>query len=264
MRKPAGALLDETALPPPPVPSAGERWAMFLDVDGTLLEFADDPQAVSASAAMVILLQKLHDALDGALALVSGRTLAELDRLFHCPAWTLAGVHGLEVRLADGACRRFEVAAVDQERMREATRALAARFAGVSVEAKGSAVALHCRRVPGQFTGLLTAANSTATQLPGYEVQPGNLVVEFKPVGMDKGRVVRELLHTEPFVGRQPVYVGDDLTDEHAFACVNDAGGLSVRIGSREPTLAQTTLADPAAVERWLRCVLTEGDAADA
>lgn len=264
MHNPAIASPHAATLPPPPLPVAGERWALFLDVDGTLLDFADDPRAVVADAPLRRLLQELHDALDGALALVSGRTLAELDRLFAYPAWALVGLHGLDVRLADRSCRRFEVAATDQARMRDAVQALAAGFAGVRVESKGSTVALHCRRVPGQFPALLAAAGTVADGLPGYEVQPGNLVVEFKPAGMDKGRAVGELLRTAPFAGRRPVYVGDDLTDEHAFADVNDAGGLSVRVGLREPTAARHTLADPAAVERWLRGVLAREDLVDA
>lgn len=246
-------------MPAPPLPRADERWTLFLDVDGTLLEFADDPQSVVAASPLLTLLQGLHVALDGALALVSGRALTELDRVFDCPAWAMVGLHGLEWRLADGTQRRLAVPEVDQERMRAAVQGLARRFAGVRREAKGLADALHCRRVPARFPQLLAAARAVVTELPGYEVQPGHLVVEFKPTITDKGRAVAELLRTAPFAGRRPVYVGDDLTDEHAFGAVNAAGGLSVRVGGRQPSAARCTLPDPRAVRHWLRGVLMAG-----
>lgn len=263
MCEPVVAPPDEARLPPP-LPAPGERWALFLDVDGTLLGFADDPRTVSAGATLLAALDDLHRILDGALALVSGRTLAELDRVFAGPAWTLVGLHGLELRHADGMSRQWPVAAADQRRMRAAAQDLAGRFTGVQQESKDVAVALHCRLAPGQFPPLLAAARAAARRLPGYEVQPGNLVVEFKPVGMDKGRAVAELMGSPPFAGRLPVYVGDDLTDEHAFAWVNAAGGISVRVGWREPTAARCALPDPAAVMHWLRRVLAVGLAARA
>ena len=228
------------------------RWAIFLDVDGTLLEFADDPLAVSVSPALLKVLHGLHTALDGAMALVSGRGLNDLDRLFGQTRWAAAGLHGLQLRHADGSFRRLSVTPEQRERMHCVARALMQRFDGVELEDKQQAIALHCRRVPAQFDALLEAATSDAAELDGFELQPGNLVVEFKPIGMDKGRAVLELLNRSPFAGRIPVYLGDDLTDEHAFASTNSRRGMSVRIGSREPTLARFTLPSPASTEAWL------------
>jgi trehalose 6-phosphate phosphatase len=253
---PAIALAPRDPLPPPPLPDATARWAIFLDVDGTLLDFADDPLTVRPGAPLLARLHALRQALGGALALVSGRTLADLDRLFAASHWAAAGLHGLQLRHADGSCRHFTVVPTQQARMRDVARTLAARFDGVQVEDKHAAVALHCRRSPAQLPALHEAAIAVITQLPGYELQPGNLVLEFKPSGMDKGRAVLELLQRAPFAGRQPVYLGDDLTDEHAFASVNARHGLSVRIGAREPSLATFTLAGPAAAEAWLTRVL--------
>jgi trehalose 6-phosphate phosphatase len=253
---PAIAFASRDPLPPPPLPDATARWAIFLDVDGTLLDFADDPMTVQPSAALLALLHALRQALGGALALVSGRELADLDRLFAAPHWAAAGLHGLELRHADGSCRHFTVAPAKQARMRDVAQALAARFDGVQVEDKHTAVALHCRRAPAQLPALHEAAIALMAQLPGYELQPGNLVLEFKPSGMDKGRALLELLQRAPFAGRTPVYLGDDLTDEHAFASVNAHHGLSVRIGAREPSLATFTLAGPVAAEAWLTRVL--------
>jgi len=241
-----------TSLPPPPLPVGASRWALLLDVDGTLLDFADDPLAVEIHASLLDLLHRLHRALDGALALVSGRGLDDVDRLFGHPRWAAVGLHGLELRHADGSFRRIDVAPAQQVRMRDATRSLAARFDGVRVEDKGSAIALHCPRGPEQLSELHEAARELLRDLPGYELQPGRRVLEFKPADMDKGRAVRELLRRGTFAGRTPVYLGDDLTDEHAFAVINQQGGISVRVGSREPTLAHFTLSDPAATSQWL------------
>ena len=253
---PAIASSPRPPLPPPPLPDARERWAICLDVDGTLLDFVDDPSTVRPGASLLVLLHALHRALDGALALVSGRTLADLDRLFDAPHWAAAGLHGLQLRHADGSHRDFTVDPAQEARMRELALALAARFEGVEVEDKRAAIALHCRRVPEQLPALHEAAIAVMAQLPDYELQPGNLVLEFKPAGMDKGTALVELLQLPPFAGRHPVYLGDDLTDEHAFASINARHGLSVRIGTREPSLAKFALPGPAAAETWLGHVL--------
>jgi len=256
MATPATDGARRNRLPPPPLPAAGARWAILLDVDGTLLDFADDPRTVQPDTALLQLLHALHRRLDGALALVSGRTLADLDRLFAAPHWAAAGVHGLQLRHADGSGREVAVAPAQQARMHDVARTLAARFDGVQLEDKHAAVALHCRRAPAQLPALREAAIAAVAQLPGYQLQPGNLVLEFRPAGMDKGYAVLELLQRAPFAGRWPVYLGDDLTDEHAFARINAQGGLSVRIGTREPSLAASTLPGPAAAEAWLTGVL--------
>lgn len=243
------------ALPAPPLPRPDQSWALFLDVDGCLLEFVDDPAAVVVSPSLHTLLHALHDHLGGALALVSGRGVDDLDRLFRAPPWALAGLHGYEQRRPDGRRRDVAVDPADQARMRAAVQALAAQLDGVQLEDKHHAIALHCRRDPDRLPALREAAQAVAATLPGYELQPGNLVVEFKPAGMDKGRAVDELMEQPPFAGRMPVYLGDDLTDEHAFMAANRTGGLSVRVGDREPTHARFTLPSPVAVHAWLEQV---------
>jgi trehalose 6-phosphate phosphatase len=247
---------DPNALPAPALPVGEARWALFLDVDGTLIGFHDDPQAVVIPASLLALLHKLHAALDGALALVSGRALDDLDRLFGHPRWAMAGLHGLELRRADGSFRRLTISAQEQQQMHDAAAALAARFPGVHCEDKQIAVALHCRRAPEQFESLHRAATALIDQLPGYELQPGNQVIEFKPAGMDKGRAVAELMASAPFAGRLPVYLGDDLTDEHAFDSIRKHHGIGVLIGSPRATHAAFSLPGPAAVEAWLARVL--------
>lgn len=245
------------ALPAPPLPGARDRWALFLDVDGCLLEFADDPTAVRVEPTLRRLLHRLHDTLDGAVALISGRNISDLDRLFGTPHWTTAGLHGHELRRDDGSLRTLAIDPSHEAHMRREVAALAARLDGVELEDKHAAIALHCRRAPHLLTDLQSAARALIGALPGYELQLGNLVAEFKPTGMDKGLAVAELLSQPPFSGRLPVYLGDDLTDEHAFATANRAGGLSIRVGDRTPTLAHFTLPGPAAVQAWLTRVET-------
>lgn len=245
-----------TLLPLAPVPAADAHWALLLDVDGTLLDFKDDPQAVAASPSLIDLLGNLHHVLRGALALVSGRAIEDIDRIFGHPGWAAAGLHGMELRHADGRFRRGQVSTSDRTRMRKLVDELVARFDGVEIEDKKQAIALHCRNDPDQLVALHAAAEALLPQLAGYELQPGRQVLEIKPSGIDKGQAVAELLEQPPFVGRVPVYLGDDLTDEHAFEHVNRVQGLSVRVGSREPTTAHFTLRDPAAAQAWLQRVL--------
>ncbi len=255
---------DDTApsdLPAPPLPAPGARWALFLDVDGTLLDFHDDPAAVAVSPRLLALLQRLHAALDGALSLVSGRALTDLDRLFGQP-WAMAGLHGLQLRHADGSCREHPLDTSAHAQLRQRAETLLGALDGIELEDKRIAIALHCRRAPERFEIMRNAATALADAMPGYELQAGNLVMEIKPAGMDKGRAVRELLRQPPFAGRQPIYLGDDLTDEHAFDTVARAGGCGIRVGHRHPTAAQFTLPSPAAVEDWLLRVhhaLTQG-----
>lgn len=246
---------SKSLLAAPPLLDPGARWAVMLDVDGTLLDFADDPRTLIVAPSLLTLLHKLHRALNGALALVSGRGIGGIDRLFGRTQWAAVGLHGLELRHANGGFRRKNLTSASQLQMRKAVGALATRFDGLQLEDKQQVVALHCRHDE-KLAALHAAAKALLPQLPGYELQPGHQMLEFKPAGMDKGQALRELLRQSPFAGRKPVYLGDDLTDEHAFKSINRARGISVRVGVREPTLAHYTLSDPEAAENWLRQVL--------
>ena len=241
-----------TPLPAPPLPAPNESWALFLDVDGSLIEFADRPELVSVSRTLLRLLHELHRQLDGALALVSGRSIVDLQRLFDQAPWAMAGVHGLQLRHADGSRRDIELDHAEQQRLRHAARQWVERVPEILLEDKGSAIALHDRSGDPAMPALHAAVEALLKDLPDYEAQPGRRVIEIKPAGMDKGKAVAELLARAPFQGRVPVYVGDDFTDEHAFATANLENGMSIRVGSREPSLAQYTLAGPAAVQAWL------------
>ena len=247
----------------PPLPVAGDAWALFLDVDGTLLAFQERPEQVQVPPALKSLLEALYQRLDGAMALVSGRPVEELQALFGEPAWPLAGLHGLQLKLPDGRLRQTPVKPESIRQLRHSARRLADDLPGVRLEDKEIAVALHCRAAPARYEALLAACEQAVQALPGFELQPGNLVVEIKPSAMKKGHAVQSLMEVHPFLGRRPVYLGDDLTDEHAFATVNLENGITTRVGIREPTLAQFALRDPVDVQAWLSRlldVMVQGD----
>jgi trehalose 6-phosphate phosphatase len=210
------------------------RVCLFLDVDGTLLEFADSPEHVTADAELRTLLRHAALATDGAAAFVSGRSLAQIDHMFAPLLWPAAGLHGLERRDAHGRLHHTPMTPgrVDLA-LREFER-LAAGHVGVEVENKGLAIALHYRRAPELEATLAAEVEQVACDLGGgYHVQPGSCVFEIKPVGATKADAVDAFLAEAPFAGRRPLYAGDDLTDLDAFAAVERAGGLSMAVGGR-------------------------------
>lgn len=237
-----------THLPQPP--AVAPDWALFLDVDGTLLDFADAPGDVTVEPGLIDTLAILHGRLDGALALVSGRSLVQLDALFaplHLPA---AGLHGLERRDDGHVHMHPRPPALDV--VLASARSLAGKYPGSRVEDKGVALALHWRAAPAAEEPLHEFATSALIDLPGYHLQPGNNVIELRPDGAHKGAAVLDLLALPPFKGRRPVFVGDDLTDEHGFTAVACHGGFGVLVGSRQPSAARYGLHDPSAVRAWL------------
>ncbi|TZF89989.1 trehalose-phosphatase [Cognatilysobacter lacus] len=234
---------------PPPVQS---HWALFLDVDGCLLDFADRPEDVDVPEGLREALQSLASGLGGAVAFVSGRRIAQVDALFAPLRLPAAGLHGLELRQGDGIVESCCDEPGDLRNVREAAEKVALAHPGARVEDKGAAVALHWRAAPAARSPLEALAASALARLPGYRLQHGNCVVELRPAHSDKGEAVRRLMETAPFAGRLPVYAGDDLTDEDGFSAANRLGGLSVRVGDRHPSLATHALADTAALRDWL------------
>jgi trehalose 6-phosphate phosphatase len=222
--------------------------ALFLDVDGCLFEFADDPSSVRAPPRLIATLDALERRLDGALALVSGRSLAALEAIFAPARYTAIGLHGLERRGdANASVRDPRLATVI-----DAARMVLDAYPGALVEDKGRSLALHWRAAPAAGAAIHAFATQALAQLPGYQLEPGNQVIELRPEGGDKGGAIRELMATPPFAGHRPVFAGDDLTDEAGFAVVNAMGGISVLVGERLLSAATHRLADPAAVRAWL------------
>lgn len=238
---------DPPRLRPPPLPA--RDWALFLDVDGTLLDLAATPGEVQVPGDLIDDLRRLHEALEGALALVSGRRVEAIDALFAPLRLPAIGLHGLQRR--DGAVVEHE-APHELPAVLAAARALAAKFPGTLVEDKGVTLALHWRNAPAAEEPLHEFASSALIQLPGYRLQPGHDVIELRPDGHDKGDAIVALLSMAPFRDRLPVFIGDDLTDEYGFDAVNARHGLTVLVGSRAPSAAVFALPDPAAVRAWL------------
>jgi trehalose 6-phosphate phosphatase len=236
----------------PPDPEG--RWALFLDVDGTLVEIAPAPDAVVVPPRLVALLRTLEQALAGAVALVSGRSVASLDRLFAPLNLACAGNHGLERRRTDGVLIQPPVPRDALERARRAFAVFAAGHQGALVEDKSLSVALHYRGAPALAEGAERLAETLEDELAGaLRIQRGKMMVELRPAGGDKGSVVRDFMAEPPFAGRVPVFIGDDVTDEDGFRAVNALGGVSVRVGdSAAPTEAGFRMESTEAVYGWL------------
>jgi trehalose 6-phosphate phosphatase len=234
------------------MPPFAADWAFFLDVDGTLLEFAARPQEVRVDADLLALLEGLRAAAGGAVALVSGRSVEDIDNLFAPLALPTAGQHGTELRAADGTLRRHAPSIEKLGRAAAELVRLTAAHAGLVLENKGMTLALHYRLAPGLRVLAEREMRIIAADLgDAFELQTGKFVVEIKPSGKDKGSAIAEFAAAAPFAGRRPVFVGDDLTDEAGFDVVNRLGGHSVKVGPGI-TLARWHLFDAAAVRRWL------------
>ncbi len=234
----------EAALP------ALEAAALFFDVDGTLLEIKPEPDAVFCDDDLRALLARLLMRCQGAVALVSGRRLDDVDRIFSPLKLTTVGLHGAEMRDVGGAERRADPRNMDHAR--QAVRGFVAAHDGLMLEDKGATLAVHYRRRP--ELGAMTLAFLLRFG-PGDDlaVQEGKFVVELKPARYDKGAAIAALMGSPPFKDRRPVFFGDDLTDETGFAVVNGLGGLSVRIGDPEArTQARFVLSDCASLRAML------------
>ncbi|MGA8709040.1 MAG: trehalose-phosphatase [Steroidobacteraceae bacterium] len=229
--------------------------ALYLDIDGTLLDIALMPDGVEVPAGLVTLLQRLSHKLDGAVAFVSGRTIDAIDALFRPLQLPAVGVHGGELRVAGGAAVTTDEAIVAQlQQARPLLREAIAPIAGAWIEDKRCAIALHYRSVPERGREVLKVAELTIAGLgPDFATLVGKCVVEIRPRRLTKGAGMRRLMEQLPFRGRSPIFAGDDVTDEDAFELVNQLGGISVRVGAPAATAASFTLADPDELRRWLQ-----------
>lgn len=238
-------------------PTQGLRgWALFLDVDGTLLEIAETPQSVRVPPALKEVLVSLSLRLDGALALISGRTLNDLDHLFAPLRFCAAGVHGWERREATGCVVRPQLDPRRLDCARDLLRAFTERHQELMLEDKGHALALHFRRAP-HLSALAREQVRDACRLvdDAFTMQAGKCVFEIRPAGHTKGTSIRAFMQHPPFLDRLPIYIGDDLTDEDAFAVVNEIGGISIKVGDDPGTVAQHRLPGVRQVLRWLQSI---------
>lgn len=226
--------------------------AYFLDIDGTLIDFQDSPASVSTVSAQRLALARLRRRAGGALAIVSGRSIADIDRIFHGTQVAVAGQHGAERRNARGRYTRVITGGESLIRVRDRLAEVVTRHPGLLLEDKGASLALHYRRTP-RLAGYAHRLVRAQLSLLGdaFCVQVGKRVVELKPAGRDKGMAVLAFMRELPFRGRRPVFVGDDATDEFAFQTVNALGGVSVKVGVGT-TAASVRLSGVEAVWKWL------------
>jgi len=228
-----------------------DRLALFLDFDGTLVEIAERPDAVQLAHTTRETLNRLQRSLDGALAIVTGREIEAIDAMlapFRCP---VAGVHGLTRRDAAGRAHAamVETAFLDEAQLR--LERLARTEIGLLVERKSHAIAIHYRGRPDLEHDCLEAMETIARLDDRVHLVRGKMVVEARPTGGNKGMAVADFMTEPPFAGRQPLFAGDDVTDEDAFQVVNRQGGLTLKIGPGE-TSARYRIADTAAFLVWL------------
>ncbi|GGF33942.1 trehalose 6-phosphate phosphatase [Aliidongia dinghuensis] len=243
------ALESSIDLSPPP---ARPGWSYFLDFDGTLVDFARTPGEVSVDARLRALLDAVHRAVHGALAIVSGRPLVELDQFLALPHLPMAGQHGLEWRDAFGCVARVPRLSLSPHIV-QAARHWAAERPGALAEVKDFSVALHVRGNPPLLPEALAFGQQLVASDPSrLMLQPGAFVVEIRCRGGNKGDIVDRFLRDRPFLGRRPVFIGDDLTDEYGFIAAARGGGFGVRVGEPRETSARHRLLDPAAVRTWL------------
>lgn len=244
-------------------PDWAGAWALFLDIDGTLLELAPEPQAVRVPPGLAARIGTLARSLGGALALVSGRPLSDIDRFFP-GGFDAAGTHGAQWRL--GGTETAPGPAVDAALagivalLRDGTD----RLPGVILERKPHALAVHYRLAPQWEAQVRSLAAHAAERLgPAFRLQAGKLVVELLPAAAGKGAAIERFMALPPYAGRTPVFVGDDQTDEDGFAAVNALGGLSIRVGKGVTTQARFQLDSPTAVRDWLECLAASLDDRD-
>jgi trehalose 6-phosphate phosphatase len=241
---------------PPRVPL--DRTALFLDVDGTMVDIAPTPEEVIVPPDLVPLLNKLHHALNGALAIVSGRTIAVLDRLLSPTGLPTVGVHGGEFRTsADGKIIEINPPLPKplQDRAWALIDGLKVQWPGLRGEDKGAAFAFHYRLAPEAAPALHAAL--MALQLgPEWEILAGSAIYEIRSRGQSKGDAVRRLMQLPAFAGRKPLFVGDDRTDLDGIKAAVELGGGGITVGGLRAEGASWALANPAAVRAWLHSLV--------
>ena len=231
-----------------------EPLALFLDVDGTLLEIAATPDRVRVPGSLRNTLEITFGRQQGALALLSGRSLDDLDELFYPSVFPASGKHGLEVRLPSGKIVRPEFDRSFLDRARHWLGLLQKDNHGLILEDKGVALAMHYRLAPKLAPEVEVVMNEMVAELgEAFIVRPGKCVSELMPRGFDEGSAIQLLVKEREFAGRTPVFVGDDLTDEIGFQAVNEMGGHSIRVGNLAETAARYRFSSVSTVVAWLR-----------
>jgi len=223
--------------------------ALFLDFDNTLVDLALRPESVLVPPGLITSLQRLQQGAGGALAIVSGRPLEQIDHFLAPLCLPAAGVHGVERRGADGVITQLPVPSI--ERLLTHLNPLVAQHAGLLLEVKRGALALHYRRAPELEQACVQAMTAALQHEAGFILLRGKMVVEAKTADVDKGNAIAAFMQEAPFAGRRPVFIGDDITDEAGFAWVQSGGGLGIKVGPGA-SQAHARIASAAAVRAML------------
>ncbi len=227
-------------------PDLDRTSALFLDIDGTLLEIAARPEEVVIPRGLPALLERLRRQLGGALAIVSGRPLQDIDRLLDPFSSSAAGEHGAEVRYSDGRVEQVPQDLAVPESWRSALHAAAERWPGVKVEGKPRGITVHYRLAPERHDDVWRLVRALVPDdHPGFRLLAAREAVEIGLRGASKGQAVQRLMEQGAFKGRRPIFVGDDLTDEAGISMALDMGGVGLRVG-------EAFGGDPAQVRAWL------------
>jgi trehalose 6-phosphate phosphatase len=249
---------DAVPVPRSLVPHLNEC-AILLDIDGTLLDFAPTPREVWVPEGLAKTLNRLLARTSGALALVSGRSLNDIDLIFAPDQFPAVGGHGAEMRIsADSEAVATHAPPMDKE-LKLRLAAIARLSPGILLEDKGYSLALHYRLAPHAEKAIYAAVSLIRADLPNapIEVLPGKCVCEIKHSGFNKATGVLELMAHEPFRGRRPIFIGDDVTDESVFAVMPDLGGLAFSVGRRAQGVAGH-FDEPRDVRDWLAHLLDD------
>ena len=232
--------------------------AILLDIDGTILDIAPSPQEVWVPRTLRQTLGRLQELTGGALALVSGRKLADIDLIFAPLQLAAIGGHGAELRPVAGTEPRRRVGSLSAELKRKLA-ALTELGPGILVEDKGYSLALHYRLASDQEPRLRAAiaAICAQTEPDAVDILPGKLVFEVKPAGVSKAVAVRELMNYPPFTDRHPIFIGDDATDEPVFGVIPEFGGMGFSVGRAVPGVGGH-FDKPEDVRSWLARIVAD------
>jgi trehalose 6-phosphate phosphatase len=224
---------------------------LFLDFDGTLADLAPRPDLVHVEPELVGTLRALHASLGGALAIISGRPVHEIDHFLSPLVLSAAGVHGAEVRdmLGDGQIRQTVMPSL--EPLQPTLEYLVLNYPGLQIERKSAAVAVHYRAVPELEAIVRGTLADAVKEIAGLELLPGKMVVEIKSASVSKGGAIAEFMRSPAFTRRKPLFAGDDVTDEDGFVAVQRLGGAGILVGQRE-SAATISVTGPAALRCWL------------
>jgi trehalose 6-phosphate phosphatase len=234
------------------------EWALFIDIDGTLLDMAPTPEAVRVPPGLVGTLTQVSRTFDGAVALLTGRRVADADRFFAPLKLAASGVHGAEARSGQDGRTALLAARVPAE-LTAAVQAIARARTGILVEDKGSGLAVHYRNAPEERDTLELELERTVMHWAGFAVRTGRKVLDVAPVAHSKATGLAWLMRLPEFRGRRPVVIGDDCGDEPAFRAAQELGGLGLTVAGEHFSRDSADFDAPASVRAWLAS-LCQGD----